>query len=155
MLKELLLQKGWAGKTISRPETIGRLNPIIERLIRLNHSYDAVERTTRSAQLAAGIAAHQKIARADVGKLAETVFSCGGTAYNGTDLEPSDFDLGKSNISMLENLIELEQDFQKTLEAEKEIEHHMRTRAILSVLKKNSNDRLDFLREINKELRKP
>ena len=155
MLKELLLQKGWAGKTISRQETIDRLNPIIEQLIRLNYSYDAAERNTKNARLASGIATRQKVARADAGKLAETVFSCGGTAYNGTELEPSDFDTRESNVSMVEHLLELEQDFRKTLEAEKQVEHHMRTRAILSVLKKNSDGRLDFLRETNKEIRKP
>lgn len=155
MLKELLLQKGWAGKTISRQETIDRLNPIIEQHIRLNYAYDAAERNTKNTRFGAGIATHQKVARADVGKLAETVFSCGGTAYNGTELEPSDFDTRESDVAMVEHLLELEQGFQETLESEKKLEHQMRTRAILGVLKKNSDDRLDFLRETNKEIRKP
>ena len=41
MIKELLLQKGWAGKTISRSETVERMNPLIREFITLNHHYDA------------------------------------------------------------------------------------------------------------------
>ena len=88
MLKDLLLQKGWAGKTISRAETVDRVNPVIHRLIALNQHYDAFLRSSQGEGLDAQLASLQKTARADVGKLAETVFSCGGTPYNGTDLEP-------------------------------------------------------------------
>ncbi len=154
MLKELFLQKGWAGKTISRAETIDRLNPIIERFIRLNYTYDAAERDFQETELAAGIKSLQKTARADVGKLAETVFSCGGTAYNGTDLEPRDFSAGSSDIETVDNLIRLERDFQDLLADEDEIEHQMRTRAILSVVKANSDRRMDFLREVGRKVRK-
>ena len=155
MLKELLLQKGWAGKTISRSETVDRLNPILERFIRLNYTYDAAERQAQDDDLASGIALHQKTARADSGKLAETIFSCGGTAFSGTSLEPREFEAGGSDVEIVENLIELERDFQLTLEAEDEIEHQMRTRAIISVVRDNSEKRLEFLRETNKKVRKP
>ncbi len=152
MIKELLLQKGWAGKTISRQETVERLNPLIREFIRLNHWYDAVERSTSDPDTQYGIKDFQKTARADVSKLAETVFSCGGTAYNGTDLEASDFDLGSDNASMVSRLVELEQNFLKSLEAESEVEHQMRTRAILSVVAGNAQKRLDFLRERSRHL---
>lgn len=155
MLKELFLQKGWAGKTISRGETIDRLNPIVERFIQLNYTYDAAERDCSDEDLAAGIKSVQKTARADVGKLAETIFSCGGVAYNGTDLEPADFSAGDSDVQIVERLISDEQDFQSKIDEEDDIEHQMRTRAILSVVKSNSDKRLDFLREINKKVRKP
>lgn len=155
MLKELFLQKGWAGKTISRAETIDRLNPIVERFIRLNYTYDAAERDCSDADLTAGVKSLQKTARADVGKLAETIFSCGGVAYSGTNLEPGDFSAGHSDVEIVDRLIGDEQDFQHAIAGEDEIEHQMRTRAILSVVKSNSDKRLDFLREINKKVRNP
>lgn len=155
MIKELLLQKGWAGKTISRQETVERLNPLIRQLIELNYTYDAAARATTMPELSAGIMKHQKISRADVGKLAETVFSCGGTAYNGTELEPQDYAANGEDREIIDTLIRHEQEMLGSLEAESEIEHQMRTRAILSVLKKNGEDRLEFLREMNAIARKP
>ncbi len=155
MLKELLLQKGWAGKTISRMETADRLNPLIRQLIELNYTYDAAARATSMPELAEGIDKQQKTSRADVGKLAETVFSCGGTAYNGTDIEPQRFSVGGTDRELIGSLLESEQAMLRAIDSESHIEHQMRTRAILSVLRQNGEDRLDFLRQMNAIARKP
>jgi hypothetical protein len=147
MLKDLLLQKGWAGKTISRAETVDRVNPVIHRLIALNQHYDAFLRSSREEGLDAELASLQKTARADVGKLAETVFSCGGTPYNGTDLEPSSFAVDNNQRAALTALRDLETSFVDFVADEVNVEHQMRTRAILAVVKANAETRLKLLQE--------
>jgi hypothetical protein len=148
-LKELLLGRGWAGRTISREQTVERINPLIEQHVRLNHSYRAVSRAHSNREVSTTIEDLLKTARADVGKLSETVFSAGGSAYNGTDLEPEDFDLGRDDAQMLETLQALEQDFHDAVTHERdEVEHQMRTRAILEVVQGNSEERLDTLKSL-------
>ena len=150
-LKELLLGRGWAGKTISREETVERINPLIEQHIKLNHYYRAASRSHSNAEVSRRLEDLLKTARTDVGKLSETVFSAGGSAYNGTDLEPEDFDLGDEDAEMLSTLRDLEKDFHEAVTHERnEVEHQMRTRAILEVVQGNSNERLDTLETLHR-----
>ncbi len=150
MIKELLLQKGWAGKTISREETVERVNPIIRQLLALNHQYDAFIRSLPAGPLRDRLESAQKTSRMDVGKLAETVFSCGGTAYSGTDLEPDSFSATDDRASAASDLTQRENSFVELLNGESGIEHQMRTRAILSVVKGNAEVRLELLKEVGK-----
>ncbi|WP_457653911.1 hypothetical protein [Rhodocaloribacter sp.] len=145
-LKEVFLKKGWAGRTISREETVERLNPLIRQLTELMYDYRYVVEHLSERAVAAALDAALKTLRADIGKLSETVLSNGGVAYNGTDLDPAAFDLGSDDDEMLFNLLDAEQAFQERIAAEKEVEHQMRTRAILGVVAQNSRDRLVLLR---------
>lgn len=155
-LKELLLGRGWAGRTISREQTIARINPLIEQHVKLNHSYRAVSRSHSTPKVSRTVEGLLKTARTDVGKLSETVFSAGGSAYNGTDLEPEDFDLGDDDATMLAALQDLEQDFHDTVTHERdEVEHQMRTRAILEVVQGNSEERLDTLTSLIRSQSRP
>jgi hypothetical protein len=147
MIKELILQKGWAGKTVSRPETVARINPLIRELITLNHHYDAFVQTLPEGSFRSAIESVQKTARMDAGKMAETVFSCGGTAYSGTDLEPDSYAVSTDRSSALASLVDRESAFVELLKAESDTEHQMRTRAILSVVKGNAEARLKLLKE--------
>jgi hypothetical protein len=146
MLKDLLLQKGWAGKTISRAETVERINPIIRQFLVLNHHYDALIRSMPDGPLRGQLDAAQKTARMDVGKLAETVFSCGGTAYSGTDLELEAFAAADNRSAAIEQLADLEKSFIELIDGESSVDHQMRTRAILSVVKTNAETRLELLK---------
>jgi len=83
-IKEAILNRGWAGKTITRAETVERLNPILLQFLKLNHNYQYVIRSHSDSALTDALKRVQKTARADVGKLSETVLSCGGTPENGT-----------------------------------------------------------------------
>ena len=87
----------------------------------------------------------QKTARVDVGKLSETVLSCGGTPYNGTDLDPDDFALRGGVGDLVEELHALETDFNEVLAGELDLEHQMRTRGVLEAVRSNSRDRLNAL----------
>ncbi len=144
--KEAILQRGWAGKTISRSETVDRLNPLLLQFLKLNHNYQYVIRTHSNDAVTEALERVQKTARADVGKLNETILSCGGSPENGTNLEPEDFDLGTDDIDMLYQLADLETEFKEALVHERqEIEHQMRTRGILEALTSNSEERLNLI----------
>lgn len=153
-VKQVLLKKGWAGRTISRQETIERLNPLIEQHMALNHAYNYVIDGCTEQDVIDHLAGFQKIARVDVGKLMETVFSCGGIAYNGVDMEPEDYALDEEDTEMLFQLRDLEQAFRDALAGEDELEHQMRTRALLTLLQTNSQERLDYLKVNTKRRRR-
>lgn len=145
-IKEALLGRGWAGKTLSRAETAERLNLLIEHQSKLNRKYGYVIRNHGDERVVDVLERLQKTSRVDVAKLSETVLSCGGTPYSGTDLQPSDFDLGDDPLTMLQHLEGLETDFHEALAHElDEVEHQMRTRGVLEAIQSNSTDRLNAL----------
>lgn len=147
-IKELLLNKGWAGRTLSRPETAERLNPVIRSLTTLMHGYDAAQ-ATLDGEAAASLEAARKLLRGDLGKLSETVLSAGHPAYMGVDQEPSAPATGDST-TVLEALAGREEDFHAVLDAEKKVEHQIRTRAVLKNAARNSSERLELLHELTR-----
>ena len=148
-IKEAILNRGWAGKTITRAKTVERLNPLLLQFLKLNHNYQYVIRSHSDTAVTDALKRVQKTARADVGKLSETILSCGGTPENGTDLEPEDFNLGDDELDMLYQLEDLETEFNETLARERnEIEHQIRTRGILEAVKSNSGERLELIGDL-------
>ncbi len=144
-IKDLILNKGWAGRTIDRQDTIDRVNPIIMDLTGLMHFYE--DAAARLGGTAAGeIHAALKTLRGDIGKLCETVFSAGGVAYSGTDIEPGSL---KLSDSLFEELADRERAFCASIVEESEVEHQMRTRAILAVAGSNGATRLKMLRTLS------
>lgn len=151
-IKEALLNRGWAGQTLSRSETVEHLNPLIQQHIELNHHYEAAIRTCDDERVVDVLERLQKTARADVGKLSETVLSCGGTPYNGTDLEPDDFTVTGSLLDLFEDLHAMETEFSEALGDELDLEHQMRTRGVLEAVKSNSTDRLNALSAVYRRI---
>lgn len=149
-LKRLIFNRGGIGKSLTRTETIERLNPILEQHVRLNRYYDSVIDHCSEPDIVERLEAFQKTARTDAGKLSETILSLGGVAYNGTDLRDETFDLGEDDDEMLSKLRDLEQEFHNTVQDERDLNHQMRTDAILQVVEENSADRLDYLKRIAK-----
>jgi hypothetical protein len=148
-IKEALLQRGWAGKTISRAETAERLNPLLRQLLKLNHNYQYVIRSHSDSAVCEALKRVQKAARADVGKLSETVLSSGESPVNGTDLESEDFNLDNDALEMLYPLDYLETDFNASVtHARQEVEHQMLTRVILEAVKSNSTERLELIGDL-------
>ena len=144
-IKSIFLKKGWAGKTLGRRETATRLNLLIEECMKLKHAY-----TNFSDHIAPGaefqeLEGIQKILRLDVGKLKEHIFSCGEIAFNGTSLEPEEFELASEDP--LSDLRRREDAFHELLDAELPIEHQIRTEAVLTRLRENAKSRLVFLRK--------
>ncbi|PSQ93117.1 MAG: hypothetical protein BRD52_02580 [Bacteroidetes bacterium SW_4_67_19] len=152
-----IFRKGRMGRTISRSETAERLNPILEQHVWLNHYYrHAVERLD-NRRLAEHLAEETRTARNDVGKLNETILSAGHTPFSGTDIEPDEIDMssGGGDYGLLYDLIDAEEDLQDAIEAEGDVEHQMRTRAILEVVQTNSKRRLSALKDATEGRRRP
>lgn len=149
-VKAALLKKGWMGRTISRSETVDRINGLIRRHMALNHAYQSVADSASDADVVSAITAQQKASRLDVEKLMETVFSAGGVAYNGVDMEPGDFALEGDTTAALRTLKDHEAAFMQALRKESNIEHHMRTRAVLERLLKSSQKRTSLLLRLAK-----
>lgn len=141
-IKELLLKQGWAGRTISRAETIDHLNPIIRTMTVAMHHWRVAE-STLNGDAARNVSAALKTLRMDIGKMCETVFSCGGVAYSGTDLDPDSF---KADSDIWAVLSEQETAIANALLPQQEIEHHMRTRAILAKVASNHEERVRLIR---------
>lgn len=156
-IKKLLFQKGGIGRSLSREETIERLNPLTKALIELNHYHNYVIAHVSEPSVAAELEQLQRRARADVGKFNETIFSAGGVAYNGTDLEPEDFTLSADDDEMLFQLLDHERAFKEQVAAEfdlEPLEHQFRTQAVLMNVRTNSQARLNYLKEITKKRRR-
>lgn len=154
-LKVLIFNKGGIGKSLSRQETIERINPIIREHIALNHQYNDVVRTIGDAEVAERLEQLQKIARMDVGKLAEIVFSAGGTVYSGVDMEPDAFTLGTDPGEMIHRLLDVEQRFLQRVTSELKLNHQIRTKATLNLVQQHSEERLRFLQELARRYSKP
>ncbi|MCH8276709.1 MAG: hypothetical protein IIA50_04110 [Bacteroidetes bacterium] len=145
-IKDLVLRKGWAGKTISRAETASRFNTLIRSLIELMHAYDHAIDTLPSGDHTGALEPAMSRLRADIGKLSETVHSCGVVSYSGTDIEPGSISADKNGWS---GVLKLEAAFSSRLKDEKAVEHQMRSRAVLGVFASNSEARMEILRNLS------
>jgi hypothetical protein len=153
--KEILLKEGWAGKTLSRPETVERVNPVIRSHTALNHAYAYAIRHLQDREIADRLNAFQRRARMDIGKLAETVFSAGGAAYNGIDMEPDDVRMPDGDDEILYRLVDQEQEFRALLALELTQEHQIRTRAILRAVEINVLERQSYLGDVTRRRPRP
>ena len=142
-IKELFLQKGWAGRTIDRATTIDRINPMIRTMNELMQLYIAASDAEQRADMKQAIEASLRTLRMDIGKMCEVVFSCGGVAYSGTDLETDAFRLGAGQSEAIEAK---EKELRQALDAEADVEHQMRTRAILLNVDTNQKTRMEAVR---------
>jgi len=144
-IKGIVLNKGWAGKTISREQTAEQLNALMPKLIELMYYYDSL---LASGGFGSGLEEVQEampVLRADIGKLSETIFSCGAVASSGADLNPDSFSIPENESRSIQDL---EEKFIEALAEEKKTEHQIRTRAILGVLASNAEERLLVLRRV-------
>lgn len=148
---DLILQKGGAGISMSRVDTAERLNPILEAHLRLNHAYEYALAHAGDAALAGTLGDLQRTARMDAGKIAETIFSLGGLPFSGTSIEPGSLPVDGHGEAMFTHLVDREKDFGKLVAGEDKLDHQIRTKAILGVLKANSEKRID---EVQKAVRR-
>lgn len=154
-IKEAILNRGWAGPTLSRSDTAEHLNALIEEHTRLNRYYTAAIETYDDDRVVDVLERLQKTARTDIAKLAETVLSCGATPYYGTELEAADFEVDENPIALLDRLTDLETDLNQALDHEiDEVEHQMRTRGVLEAVRSNSTDRLEALESLTRRAEK-
>jgi hypothetical protein len=142
-----VLNKGGAGRSASRQDTIDALLPLVERHAVLLVTYDAALRTLSDRRLAEELEPGMNRLRTELGKLRETVLSSGGTPPNTIGLEArvtADSDRG-----ILEAIEAAERDYRQALRDVLGYPHHqIRTQAILNNNLTGSEERLGRLRPL-------
>ena len=151
-----LLNKGGAGHYISREETAERLVPLITQHNRLLQAYGYTLPRLRHDHARQRIEALMSDLRLHLAKLDEAVYSAGGKAPLGTDLEPGETGRGATDAEMLFHVLGLERSYHAALTDEVDAVHHQeRTRAILGHLARGSGERLETLRTLTNRLPRP
>ncbi len=143
-IKDLVLNKGWAGTTITRQATADRLNLLIRPLIELMYSYNSAVILPKASGNYEEIQQTLPDLRADIGKLSETIHSSGVAAFSGTELDQGSFASDMTWATVLDR----EEAFAKLLSDEKAYEHHIRTRAVLGALAANSETRRNLVKQL-------
>ena len=140
-----LLNKGGAGRYISREESVERLLPIAERHLDLLATYDRALLGVSGAARE-NLDAMMPYLRTEVAKVSETILSLGGTPPSGIHREPlAKADGGEQ--SQLKALLDGETAFGRGLREEIDSVHHQeRTRAILGHNAEASDSRVELLR---------
>ena len=140
-----LLNKGGAGRYISREASVERLLPVAERHLDLLALYDrALTGLTGPAR--EKLDAMMPYLRTEVSKVSETILSLGGTPPSGVSREPLPAADGDER-DLLRALLDGEAAFGRDLRDEIDAVHHQeRTRAILGHNADASDSRIELLR---------
>lgn len=151
-----LLNKGGAGRYISREETVKRLLPLVEQHNRLLQAYHYTVERLQDGAAKEQVDALMPRLRTHLAKLDETIYSAGGTPPLGTHLRPGETGRGRTDAEMLYHVLDLERAFHDALTDEVDAVHHQeRTRAILGHLARGSAERLEVLRTLTNPLPRP
>lgn len=143
-----ILNKGGAGRYISRAESVDRLQPIAERHLSMLRHYDGALAALPDGPIRERLAAMAPYLRTETAKVSETILSLGGAPPTGVDHEPASATDGDTK-SVLNGLLDAEKSFDAALREEIDaVHHHERTRAILGHNAEASVSRLDLLRSL-------
>ena len=147
-----ILNKGGAGRYISRAESVERLLPISERHLDLLRTYDGVLAGMSDGPAKSRLEAMMPYLRTEVTKVSETILSLGGTPDSGADRRPAAPTSGTER-ERIDALLNAERDFGAALRDESEAVHHQeRTRAILNHNAEASTSRMNLLRDLAADL---
>jgi|GEM_PF-1232595 len=142
-----ILNKGGAGRSASRQETMDALHPLVERHAALLVTYDVALRHLSDRRLAEELEGGMNRLRTELAKLRETLLSQGGTPPNTIGLEArvtADTDRG-----ILEAVEAAERDYRQSLRDVLDYPHHqIRTQAIINNNITGSDERLGRLRPL-------
>lgn len=143
-MTNFLLNRGGAGKSITRQETGDAMGDLVLRLIGITRSYERLAVVIGDVEPGLKITAMQNRTRTDIGKLSEIVLSTGGVTPRDADpvSESDDPD------QLIRALNQAERDFRDALEESLKLKHHYRTIAVLETLQKNTEDRIALVREL-------
>ena len=159
-----ILNKGGAGRYISRAHSVERLQPVAQRHLDLMYEYEGILDGMPDGLPKEKLEAMMPYLRTEVAKMSETILSLGGTPPSGVRRRPgepqtggrggvADPEAGRSTADRTDALIEAERDFGGALRDEAEAVHHQeRTRAILNHNAEASDARINLLRDINATL---
>lgn len=142
-----LLNKGGAGRSLSRGETIDVLIPLVEQHIDLLSQYNAVRRALRNTEIAERLNDLLPRFRNEVGKIRETILALGGVAPTGAG-EPL-LDLEGSDGNLLYGLDQKERALRDALKEAIDYPHHQfQTLAVLKNNLEGSESRISVLRPL-------
>lgn len=154
-LIQSVMNRGGAGRSMTREESVEAILPLVRQHHNLLHAYDAAIRHLGDRDLAARLNDGMNRARTELAKLKETVFSLAGTPPNGTDLDP-DVRIGRTDAEIIHALDDAERAYRDALTDTLGLAHHqLRTTAILENNVTGSEARLGVLHPIVTRMRKP
>lgn len=154
-LIQSVMNRGGAGRSMTRAESVDALNPLIRRHHALLHAYDAAIRDLGDRDLAAQLNDGMNRARTELAKLKETVFSLAGDPPNGTDFDP-DVHLGDTDAEIMYALDDAERAYRDALNDTLGMAHQqLRTTAILENNVTGSDARINVLHPIVTRMRRP
>lgn len=143
------LNKGGAGRSLSREDTVEALNPLVEHHGRLILIYNTAIRSLNNRDTAQKVETVMNRNRAELGKLKETVLACGGVPPTGVGLRDEEVDLGSNDGAILHNLEQHERAYREALKEALNYPHHqIRTVAILENNVTGSTERISMLRPL-------
>lgn len=155
-LLQPILNRGGAGRSMTREESVEALSPLVREHQKLILAYDAAIRNLDDRDLAARINSGMNRARTELAKLRETIFSLAGNTSNGVDLDPDDVNLGDSDAAIIHALDDRERAYRDALEHTLNLPHQqLRSTAILENGIKGSNARIDTLYPFVTRMPKP
>jgi hypothetical protein len=144
-----LLNKGGAGRSLSREDTIEKLNPLVDQHGRLILAYNTAIRTLGDRAIAQEVERVMNRLRTELSKLKETVLACGGIPPNGVGLRDEAEELGANDGAILHSLEQHEREYRKALREALDYPHHqIRTIAILENNVTGSDERIQALRPL-------
>lgn len=156
-----ILNKGGAGRYISREHTVERLQPVAQRHLDLMYEYEGILGGMASGASKERLEAMMPYLRTEVAKMSETILSLGGTPPNGVRRTPggavgvADDMAGRSMADRVDALRDAETDFSGAIRDEVDSVHHQeRTRAILTHNAEASDARVGLLRDIAADLQR-
>ncbi|MDT0631900.1 hypothetical protein RQM47_15005 [Rubrivirga sp. S365] len=155
-----ILNKGGAGRYISRAHSAERLQPIAERHIDLMYAYEAILDGLPAGLPKERLEALMPYLRTEIAKMSETILSLGGTPPSGVRRVPGGLDLpeadsaaGRPALDHVDALLDAERDFGGAIRNEVDAVHHQeRTRAILTHNAEASDARRGALRDLAADL---
>ncbi len=148
-----LLNKGGAGRYISREESAERLMPVAQRHLDLLRTYDAVLAALPDGPAKVQVEAMMPYLRTEAAKMSETILSLGATPPSGAGAGPLATAPGRTDRDHVRALLDAEAGFGSALRDEVDVVHHQeRTRAILEHNADASDSRLGLLRGVGADL---
>ncbi len=150
-----ILNRGGAGYSMTRAESVAAMNPLVEQHGKLILAYDAALRRFADRDLAASLNEGMNRTRTELAKLKETVLSLGGIPPNGVDLD-TDLDLGGTDAEMVHRLDDIERAYREAIQDALDLPHQqLRSTAILENNIKGSEARLGALHPFVTRMRRP
>ena len=132
-----LLNRGGAGKSLSRAQTAAEMSKLMIRHIELLRTYDALIESIGNDASIENLKALQQDNRADISKLSEIILSSGGVPPREGMLLAGD-----GADALIKSVNNAERELRSDIEEQLEQKHHLRTLAIMETLLANTQLRI-------------